>query len=244
MSWELLWEKEKELILLLEEIREKRFINEGRRKIIDIEGKTNNIFDEMPRQNFNKNASAPSQIIQQADVFQQNISLDDSDFMGCLFDLEKKLQNNNLTLPENLLLIRKPQVSQNNQTGRRTVLPSEDLKPLITKAANLSLTVFNLHQELAGDELYLCDTLTIKQANINAGGDGFKEIDGEKQELPEQPLSKTCPKRNGSWELGSWLFECVLCPVNFQQTGERFDAWQKFLSEIKTKNKSGEQSNA
>jgi hypothetical protein len=241
-KWTHLWELEQKLILLLDKIHEKRFLKEGSRKTVESD-QVANIFQTEPKtqnrmetlRQLKQNRESPtSSILLPGENFLSSKSPDfTDDFMGNLRSLEASLENNQLTIPGLLLNI----TSERSKPVRKET-PSQmplnsavdiELQQLIDQAANISLQVFNLHQELE-DETYLCDTMTVKEANIKTGGDGFKTVDGEKVELPNHPLSKTCPKRKGNWEAGKWLFECVVCPINYLQTSDRLHAWQDFLS--------------
>ena len=240
ITWDFLWEKEKQLILLLDQIQEKRFLKEGSRKTLEMSDKSVNIFDSISQMQQKVTPKNSPIVMPDRNIFSSKSPDFTDDFMGNLRSLEAQLQKNQLTIPGLMLNIttekNKP-ISRSEESLNMPITIDSEIQSLIHEASQLSVVIFEAHYKLDKEQHYLCDTLTVKEANLKTGGDGYKTINGEKVELPDSPLSKTCPKRKGSREMGRWLFECVVCPVNYLQTAERLKNWQDFLSS-KTKTKS------
>lgn len=241
-----IWNIEKQIIRLLHKIQEQQFLKEGQRKVIENIFEKDQSINKRPSQFNPESILKPSSNILLPETETFNIAPTASqqttnDFMANILMMEEKISQNDLTFIKKSIKLNKEKSDDNAPqfSNKRLKNPIEELDKLVAEASNLSIKLLTMEADSEID-YYLCDTITSKDVNILTGGDGFIEKDGKKQELPNDFIAKTCPKRKGNIHLKKWIFECVLCPVNYLQNRERFKQWQNFIKEIQNEQKNNQ----
>lgn len=258
--FEPLWELEKQLIVCLDELDQKKAAKKANAQKFTVDGVIQHASTRTVNRPYRPtvpaiilptNSSSPSFSQQSPGRRQQFQGGSIADRLKYLEDIAPKAEKTSgkiLTIDQNSVELEEldrmlrggtlPQRSVHNDVGANRVTDiAQELTEVEKKVHDLSIKILELRKE-NGLEKWICDYLTVYDINIKMGGDGtfIDSETGSSQPMPKHPLSKTCPHRHETSQYPRVL-RCVVCPANYSDTPERFDAWLDYVKARQEANK-------
>jgi hypothetical protein len=243
-KYEELWALEQQLIPLLTEWEQAKTMQESSKKKVDQDGFV------LPSQQEKANSKL---ILPGSFYAQQSHSLHHKEerskqYLGgsmaarlqYLEDLANKSETSSkkiLTFDKNAVEFDEIEKMLQSTTMNRGVHKTKENQPvagaLEQKMHELSSKILQLRKEM-GLHDRVCDHTNAYDLNILMGGNGTYNSDGKTEEIPKEPLSKTCPHRNMKYPI---LLRCVVCPANYADSAKRLDTWLEFVKNQQQENK-------